>query len=82
MSQQPFAELICAYLDGVPGAAEVLNDALEESCRPRVMVDGAPNERLALVLEELLVEPISRDGSLSIMRDALPACAQTLWHKK
>ncbi len=81
MSQQPFAELICAYLDGVPGAAEVLNDALEESCRPRVMVDVHPMSAWHWYWRNCW-SSLSRDGSLSIMRDALPACARTRWHKK
>lgn len=78
MSPQPFAELICAYLDGLPGAAEVLNDALEESNRPRVAVDGPPGERLALVLEELLTEPIARRAAVDFAKHVAGLCASPL----
>lgn len=78
MSPQPFAELICAYLDGLPGAAEVLNDALEESNRPRVAVDGTRGERLALVLEELLTEPIARRVAVDFAKHVAGLCANPL----
>lgn len=78
MSPQPFAELICAYLDGVPGAAEVLNDALEESNRPRVAVDGTPGERLALVLDELLTEPVARRVAVDFAKHVAGLCANPL----
>ena len=71
MTAQPFAELICAYLDGVPGASDVLNDALEESGRPRVVVDGTAGERLALVLERLLIEPLAKRAAVDFARHVL-----------
>lgn len=74
MNSQPFAELISAYLDGVPGAADVLNDALEESGRSRVVTDGDTGERLAIVLEELLVEPLARRVALDFARHVAGYC--------
>jgi hypothetical protein len=78
VSLQPFAELICAYLDGMPGAADVLNDALEESSRPRVVVDGTLGERLALVLEELLSEPVARRVAVDFAKHVASLCENPL----
>ena len=74
MSQQPFAELICTYLDGLPGAADILNDALEESGKPRLAVEGTMGERLALVLEQLLEEPLARRASVDFARHVVEHC--------
>jgi hypothetical protein len=48
---------ICVFLDGEPGAAEVLNDALELVGLERVAKDGNPAERLELVLTHLMPRP-------------------------
>lgn len=74
MSSHPFAELICAYLDGLPGAAEVLNDALEEAGRARIAVEGATGERLALVLESLLTEPLARRVAVDYAKHVAQFC--------
>ncbi len=78
MSVQPFAELICAYLDGLTGASDVLNDALEESGKAREVVDGTTGERLALVLEQLLVEPLARRVAVDFARHVMEHCPAPL----
>lgn len=78
MNAQPFAELICAYLDGVPGACDVLNDALEEAGRARVVVDGTTGERLALVLEQLLIESLARRVAVDFARHVMGICDSPL----
>ena len=78
MNAQPFAELICAYLDGVPGASDVLNDALEESGRARVVVDGTTGERLALVLEHLLIDSLARRVAVDFARHVIGICDSPL----
>lgn len=74
ITTQPFAELICAYLDGEPGAADVLNDALEDSGQARIAVDGTRGERLALVLEQLLVEPLANRLSVDYAQHVIQYC--------
>ncbi len=73
-SHHPLAELIGAYLDGLPGAADVLNDALEESGRDRLAINGAPSERLACVLEHLLSPPLQRQVALDFAKHVLGYC--------
>lgn len=74
VNAQPFAELICAYLDGIPGSADVLNDALEDAGRSRAAVDGLPEERLAVVLENLLTESLARRISVDFARHVAGYC--------
>lgn len=45
---------ICFYLDGEPGAADILNDALELIGAERTAVDGKTAERLELFLTKLI----------------------------
>lgn len=78
MSSHPFAELICAYLDGEPGAVDVLNDALEETGRARLVVDGGPGERLALVLEHLLADALAKRVSLDFAKHVVHLCDSPL----
>ncbi len=74
MIAHPFADLICAYLDGLPSAADVLNDALEEAGRERVAVDGSAGERLALVLDEMLEEDVARKAAIEFARHVVGYC--------
>ena len=53
-SDRYLAPLIFAYLDGEPNSGEVLNDALEEQSRRRLVTDGDARHRLCLTLRHLI----------------------------